>query len=276
MFAVMFHSLQPIEHRTHDSSYVTEDAYTDHVGRVTFSVRRLSHRRGASIQHLPNPSNVCVSCLGLVSFDTTIRDARRMGRWVLLQRDAADSGLKTAMALRILGFGARVFIVSVESAPGEPLPQDIGWFLESFRLCMASDPCPAISEGTPPWVISPFRFLPPTSAISEIFSSGADLGQAFSDYEVDVPVLELPGSAAPSYPQALAARGVEGEVVARFVVDTAGSVETPTIAIVRSTGSLFTDAVRAALRTARFLPATLNGRKVRQWVERSYPFKLPH
>ena len=86
----------------------------------------------------------------------------------------------------------------------------------------------------------------------------------------------LSDSPAPVYPAALKARGVEGDVVVTFVVDTNGAVELPTLTVVRSTDSLFVSAVRAALPVVKFLPATINSKKVRQLVQQSFPFKLPH
>ena len=85
-----------------------------------------------------------------------------------------------------------------------------------------------------------------------------------------------PTMAVAAQAEMLKARGVEGEVVGSFVVDTTGRVETSTFRILNSTDSLFSAAVRAALPAMKFVPARLAGAKVRQLVQQAYPFKLPH
>jgi protein TonB len=67
---------------------------------------------------------------------------------------------------------------------------------------------------------------------------------------------------------------MQGLVIAEFVVDTAGKVENGTVGIVSSTDPLFTDAVRAALNTASYVPALKSGKTVRQLVQQ--PFEFTH
>ena len=92
--------------------------------------------------------------------------------------------------------------------------------------------------------------------------------------QVERQVAFLPGSTPPRYPELLRSSGVEGEVVAVFVVDEAGRAEVDSIRFVRSDNSLFEDAVKQALRHMRFVPAELGGRKVRQLVQMPFVFKL--
>jgi TonB family protein len=148
---------------------------------------------------------------------------------------------------------------------------DAGWFLDSFRLCAFIDPCPVIADGPPPWNASPFKYLPPSRAPSgEVFSSTPDFGQPFIVHQVDKTAMTVPGSTTPVYPPELKARKVEGEVVTSFVIDTAGLAEVQTLKILKSTDSLFTEAVKVALPQMRFIPAMVGGMKVRQLVQ--YPF----
>jgi protein TonB len=86
--------------------------------------------------------------------------------------------------------------------------------------------------------------------------------------------LLLPGSPGPRYPDALRRAGVEGEVVARFVVDSAGCVDPASITILRADDELFARAVRAALGGLRFMPAQAGGRKVAQLVQLPFTFSL--
>ncbi len=92
--------------------------------------------------------------------------------------------------------------------------------------------------------------------------------------QVDKQVVLLAGNAPPFYPEALRNSGVEGQVVALFVVDEQGRAEEGSIRFVRSDSPLFEDAVRAALRRMRFAPAEVAGRKVRQLVQMPFLFTL--
>jgi protein TonB len=63
-------------------------------------------------------------------------------------------------------------------------------------------------------------------------------------------------------------------VLAEFVVDTAGRVELDSFRAVESTNPIFTEAVRAALPTLRYRPATIGGKPVRQIVQQPFVFSL--
>jgi protein TonB len=82
------------------------------------------------------------------------------------------------------------------------------------------------------------------------------------------------GGAAPRYPETLRGAGVEGEVIAEFVVDTTGRVEPATVTFAQRAHPLFEQAVRQALRGMRFRPAEAGGRTVRQLVRQPFVFAL--
>jgi protein TonB len=69
---------------------------------------------------------------------------------------------------------------------------------------------------------------------------------------------------------------VEGAFTARFIVDTTGRIEVASFQVVKRGHPLFIAAVRDVLPLMRFIPAEVAGVKVRQWVERTFPFTLPH
>lgn len=96
----------------------------------------------------------------------------------------------------------------------------------------------------------------------------------FIESEVEKPVMSVPGSPAPRYPELLKAAGVEGEVVAAFVVDTLGHADPSSLKFRKSTNELFAAAVRTALPSMRFLPAEVGGRKVRQQVMQQFVFAI--
>jgi TonB family protein len=68
------------------------------------------------------------------------------------------------------------------------------------------------------------------------------------------------------YPDELWRAKRSGRVLAEFVVDTAGSVETASFGIIASTHPLFSAAVRQALLRTQFIPARRSGIAVRQVV----------
>jgi hypothetical protein len=94
----------------------------------------------------------------------------------------------------------------------------------------------------------------------------------FSVLEVDEMVERYPSSAAPIYPRDLIAIGVEGQVQAIYVVDSAGRVDTTTIQVVYSDDPRFTASVRTALGEMLFRPAKRGGKTVRQLVEQKFRF----
>ena len=77
------------------------------------------------------------------------------------------------------------------------------------------------------------------------------------------------------YPPTLFAEAVPGFVIAEYVVDTVGHVESGTFSIVSSTHPLFSEAVRTALANASYEPARREGRRVRQLVHQPFAFAAP-
>jgi TonB family protein len=98
--------------------------------------------------------------------------------------------------------------------------------------------------------------------------------KVYTALEVDRMVERYESSAAPVYPAELSARHVEGQVVASYVVDTSGQVDTTTIQVLGSDHPRFTESVRTALGEARFRPAKRGGKSVRQLVQQRFRFKV--
>jgi len=92
--------------------------------------------------------------------------------------------------------------------------------------------------------------------------------------QVEKQVGVVAGSAPPRYPEVLRSSGVEGKVIAQFVVDEQGRAEEGSLRFVRSDNQLFEDAVRVALVRMRFIPAEIGGVKVRQLVQMPFVFTL--
>lgn len=95
----------------------------------------------------------------------------------------------------------------------------------------------------------------------------------FTADQVDQPAA-LAGAQPPGvrYPLSLFASGVSGDVMAEFVVDTAGRIEAGTLAFVCSAHPLFSEAVSEGLEHARYSPALKGGIAVRQIVHQPFAF----
>ena len=100
--------------------------------------------------------------------------------------------------------------------------------------------------------------------------------QTYYEFQVEKQVAPATGSGGPRYPDMLRSANVEGEVLAQFVVDTTGRVEmsNPQFKIIKSSHELFTNAVKQYLTGARFYPAEIGGRKVKQLVQQPFNFTL--
>jgi periplasmic protein TonB len=99
-------------------------------------------------------------------------------------------------------------------------------------------------------------------------------GEPLRADQVERQVALRSGSVPPVYPVALRDAGIEGEVLAVFVVDEDGRAEDSTVKFLRSDNALFEDAVKVALKRMRFVAAEVGGRKVRQLVQMPFVFTL--
>jgi protein TonB len=117
------------------------------------------------------------------------------------------------------------------------------------------------------------RTIGPTGSPG-VESGNTPAGGTFRADQVEKEVSVVPGSPPPRYPELLRSSGVEGQVVAVFVVDEIGRAETDSLHFVRSDNRLFEDAVRQAVGRMRFVPAEIGGRKVRQLVQMPFVFTL--
>ena len=118
-----------------------------------------------------------------------------------------------------------------------------------------------------------------TTLLSEIGGEGSSSGITLggtgvaTDASLDVPVRALVDRE-PAYPETLRTAGISGSVRVRFVVDTTGRAELSSVRVIESTHELFTRAVLASLRQARFTPGEVSGHRVRTLVERSFRFDI--
>lgn len=87
-------------------------------------------------------------------------------------------------------------------------------------------------------------------------------------------VVERIGGDNPEYPSLLRDSGVEGEVLAQFVVGENGRYEGGTLKILKSSNPAFTAAVKDALPRMRFSAAQIGGKKVAQLVQMPFQFNI--
>ena len=98
--------------------------------------------------------------------------------------------------------------------------------------------------------------------------------QPYFDFQVEKPVVMAPGATGPAYPDMLRSAGIEGTVLAQFVVDTTGRADMSTFKVLKTDNDLFSTSVKNALTRMKFLPAEVGGRRVKQLVQQPFQFSL--
>lgn len=99
-------------------------------------------------------------------------------------------------------------------------------------------------------------------------------GQPYFESQVEKPVGVKAGSKGPAYPEELKSKGVEGQVLAMFVVNEDGIVDMGSFKSLRSDNAAFEAAVREALPGMQFTPALIGGKPVKQLVQQPFQFSL--
>jgi TonB family protein len=113
-------------------------------------------------------------------------------------------------------------------------------------------------------------------SVASAVAAMVDAQEVFTEADVDTPARpDASVPLGPLYPDSLYAAGATGTVLAEFVVMADGQVRWETIDVITATHPLFGDAVRRAVITSRFFPATRQGRRVSQVVQMSFRFTLP-
>ena len=95
----------------------------------------------------------------------------------------------------------------------------------------------------------------------------------YMEFQVEKVVVKI-GGEAPEYPSSLRESGIEGKVLAQFVVGENGRYEGGSLKILDSSNPAFTAAVKDALPRMRFSAAQIGGKKVAQLVQMPFQFHL--
>jgi len=128
-----------------------------------------------------------------------------------------------------------------------------------------------------PSAVNPTDFLGGgirASSVSGTAAESSDVSGTFRADQVEHQVSILPGAPLPTYPEALRNAGIEGRVVAQFVVGAQGTVQADSVRFIQSDNVLFEQSVLSVLKRMRFAPAEIGGRKVRQLVQMPFVFTI--
>jgi periplasmic protein TonB len=104
--------------------------------------------------------------------------------------------------------------------------------------------------------------------------TGPVTDQPYFDFQVEKQAAQVPGGPQPRYPDMLQSAGIDGQVLAQFVIDTTGKADMSTFKILKSDNDLFTSEVKNTLPKMRFYPAEVGGRKVKELVQLPFAFSI--
>lgn len=104
-------------------------------------------------------------------------------------------------------------------------------------------------------------------------AGGIDKNRSYAEFEVERQVSAISGTKV-EYPESMRSSGVQGQVLAQFVVNANGRVDTGTFKVLESSNPTFTQAVKSALSKMRFRPAQIGSTSVAQVVQQAFVFKL--
>lgn len=175
--------------------------------------------------------------------------------------------------LRRPGYNGTVVAAFVVDASGTVRP-------EAVAVMSSSDP---ILSTWACGVVPAMRFVPAwhggRAVATEVrmpfrYHVVADSNPVYFEDQVERVSMGPVGGPFPRYPLPLKQRGIDGEVLAEFVVDTTGRAEMGTFRVLRSSDEQFTQSVRTAVAEMIFTPAELKGRKVRQLVQHPFIFTM--
>lgn len=188
------------------------------------------------------------------------------------------------MVQRSLVDTSAVYVRSI-APPSAQLPQSTAAARQSAATASPSfssiAPPTDIPSGIPPVdlgaAFDPSRLTGgstlPGGVVPAAGSGDVTVPRDFTQEEVDIPVRYL-GGGEPVYPAALKQAGVAGRVMLRFVVDARGQVEPASVRLIGQALPAFEAAAREAIMRARFEPAKVRGKAVRQLVEQRMVFEV--
>ena len=169
-----------------------------------------------------------------------------------------------------------------ERAPATPAPSQPtgGEGLVARPRISLPDPPLKMPEGLPP---IPDRPAWDPEQLRAVLGGPGPSGAAAGDSAAGAAILEAsetdePAAAvrqpAPRYPAALREARIEGRVLVRFIIDTAGHVEPGSLRVAESTNPAFDAAAVEAIERSLFRPARVRGHAVRQLTLQGIVFRI--
>jgi TonB family protein len=113
----------------------------------------------------------------------------------------------------------------------------------------------------------------PASAKVDVDATDAST-EVYVAAKVETAAVPLPENPKPEYPRDLLRRSIETSFIVFFVVDTTGRIDKGTIEVPPSVQEQFASAVRTVMVRWHFLPAQRGGRRVRQFMEQPFSFRI--
>ncbi len=98
---------------------------------------------------------------------------------------------------------------------------------------------------------------------------GTENPPTYFEFQIEKPARRIPST---GYPIRPIAENGQARVLVQFVVDTAGVPLIRTFKVLKSTAEASSFAVREALKTIRYYPAEINGKRVHQLVQEEFLF----
>lgn len=214
---------------------------------------------------------------------TLLESGRRVAPW---QATKTTLGMATHLSL-VAGFVVLTsmdFRRTVDNTPDVPRPiflapekRDISFPVQERLSQISLSEAPDVGDGEEP---APSETAAPVDAIGSddveeitVPAPGID-DFVLTEIEVDSAVIPDPNSGGPSYPMVMLDAGIEGTVLARFVVDTTGRAIESSFLALQTSHSAFAVAVKQALPIMKFRPARLGGVPVAQLVVQSFSFRI--
>lgn len=122
--------------------------------------------------------------------------------------------------------------------------------------------------------LSPPRRGPDQPSPSSVIARLLERDEAFTRDEVDTPARALGESeVTPMYPDSLFNARIAGQIEVEFIVDHRGQPRMDTFGVVATTHAALEEAVRRAIQSRVFLPATRGGVSVAQLVQQPFRFE---
>jgi TonB family protein len=222
-----------------------------------------THRAAIATQALVESAGISALAHGLL-----------IGSWLFLSRDVAHPTPEPDAS-----FTPVQWLVPKDRIPGRPQRETVTWTTLAARTGEGFDQGISEHQRDEPRMemVLPDGKANETDAATktEISQPPIALGDSImTEFMVDSAVVRFEDGAAPSYPESMLRRRVEGSVIVQYVVDTLGHADTLTFRVISATHADFAQAVKKTLPLMRFRPAIMANRLVPQLVQQPFAFKI--